>query len=199
MQSIRKVDKKLKLAPPGEGLPLLESFILKIVFPRLVRVKSRAHFAVLFAKELEKIRHLLENVSPRIAGTPVLIKRIRGIEDSSRFWSAYMTVDHLNIVNSNILVLIENLAKETEIQKKVEIAEVKPKPHVDGEVIDSFRSISENFISKTNQIPNLSSKAKHYHPWFGDMNAYSWFALAAVHMGIHRKQIELILEGCSID
>lgn len=42
----------------------------------------------------------------------VLIKRITGIEDSSRFWSVYMVLDHLLIVDRLTIKIMESLSRE---------------------------------------------------------------------------------------
>ena len=42
-------------------------------------------------------------------------------------------------------------------------------------------------------LPSLKKAARHSHPWFGPMDAAHWHALAAVHNGLHRRQIVSIL------
>ena len=50
------------------------------------------------------------------------------------------------------------------------------------------------------QSPRLSKEwgppqtaARYRHPWFGPLDAAGWHALAATHMGVHRRQLERIL------
>ena len=42
-------------------------------------------------------------------------------------------------------------------------------------------------------LETVRTKLRHAHPWFGPLDAAGWHAMAAMHMGIHRKQIERIL------
>ena len=43
--------------------------------------------------------------------------------------------------------------------------------------------------------PDLNTKLKYSHPWFGPMNAAAWHVLSAGHLAIHRKQLRRILTG----
>lgn len=40
---------------------------------------------------------------------PVLIDRVVGIEDSSRYWSVFMVLDHLRIVDEGMTQIIQAL------------------------------------------------------------------------------------------
>jgi hypothetical protein len=64
---------------------------------------SQAEASELFQRETEKILELVQTTPIKQAGTPVLIKRVTGIEDSSRNWSLYMVLDHLRIVDNGLL------------------------------------------------------------------------------------------------
>jgi hypothetical protein len=41
----------------------------------------------------------------------------------------------------------------------------------------------------------LETAALYAHPWFGRLNASEWYAMAGVHMGLHRVQLEKIVAG----
>ena len=58
-----------------------------------------------------------------------------------------------------------------------------------------FAKSADLFEKTAGSLVDLDLAATHDHPWFGPMTPKGWYGLAAVHMGIHRKQIEMILEG----
>ena len=101
-----------QLAPPGAGLPGPELFIARLLF-RLQKWRgNRDSFNARFIREREAIRRSLARCDGTAAGTRVLIKRLPGMEDSSRHWSVWMTLDHLRIVNHGIAKTIASLARE---------------------------------------------------------------------------------------
>ena len=137
---------------------------------------------------------LTENLDPALAQKQVLIKRIQGIEDSSRNWSVLMTLHHLVIVNTGIIATIEQLAAERPLNRKVSTAAVKPSPGQTMAMLGKFRENVQQYRERIDRLPGLDSKTRHLHPWFGQLNAHGWHCLAAVHHTIHRKQIEAILQ-----
>ncbi|MBX3389322.1 MAG: hypothetical protein KF691_07680 [Phycisphaeraceae bacterium] len=52
---------------------------------------------------------MYESLSAGAAAERVLIPRLRGLEDSSRYWSVWMMLDHLRIVNSQVAMVIASL------------------------------------------------------------------------------------------
>jgi len=41
----------------------------------------------------------------------------------------------------------------------------------------------------------LRTALKYKHPWFGPLDAAGWHTMAAWHIGLHRGQVERIVEG----
>ncbi|MEZ5323582.1 MAG: hypothetical protein R3F19_00735 [Verrucomicrobiales bacterium] len=184
-----------KLAPPGAGLPKIELIIARLRFGWARRIRSREEFSALFENERAQILRLADLCDAETGACPVLIDRIRGMEDSSRYWSVFMTLDHLRIVNLAIAAAIRALGKGELPDRVASTADVKPNPAADITAIDEFDRSCE-FLSKcARQVPDLNTLKRFKHPWFGPMNAAGWHALGAVHMRIHRKQIERILQG----
>jgi len=95
-----------QLAPPGAGLPRIEQLIARVLFARRRRNGSREAFNAHFRNEHELIRKMVEACSRDSGARRVLIQRVRGLEDSSRYWSVWMTLDHLRIVNSQIARIV---------------------------------------------------------------------------------------------
>ena len=88
------------LAAPGAGLPAPELWIARVLFALKRLFGSREAFTARFEQERAAIRQLLSTSDPARRGQQVLIPRLRGLEDSSRFWSVWMTLEHLSITNS---------------------------------------------------------------------------------------------------
>lgn len=91
-----------KLAPPGAGLPKLELMVAKLIFQWEVLRSSRDQAAATFSLQQHEIQRLVTPCDAATASQRVLIDRLRGLEDSSRNWSIFMTLDHLRIVNDAI-------------------------------------------------------------------------------------------------
>jgi len=79
-----------------------------------------------FLVERSKIKSLYSNLTEDNAKARILIKRLPGLEDSSRYWSVYMTLDHLRIVNLSIADVITKLANGAKPKVAASTAAVKP-------------------------------------------------------------------------
>jgi hypothetical protein len=186
-----------KLAPPGAGLPAVELFIARILFAVQRRTGNRESFNIRFVREREAIRRLADSCDAKSAATPVLIKRLPGMEDSSRHWSLWMTLDHLRIVNLGIAKTIGALAKGVVRPGQASTAAVKPSPTADASVVAGYEEACDAVLATVAAAPNLKTNARFAHPWFGPLDASGWHAMAGMHMALHRKQLEQILKGLS--
>jgi len=170
--------------------------VARVRFGWARRNTPREKFRKMFEQERDTILTLVQNCDAEIAMQQVLIDRIRGMEDSSRHWSVLMTVDHLRIVNQAMGEIIESLMKGELPDGEVRTADVKPDPDVTPEVIEEFEMGCDAFLEGTATLTGEGSgKLRHAHPWFGKMDADGWHALAAVHMRVHRIQIERIKQA----
>ncbi len=185
----------LALDPPGAGLPAYERWIVRPLFRVLRAVKSRQEFMAKFEEERQAILTMVADLPPKSGKKPVLIDRVQGMEDSSRYWSVYMTLDHLRIVNLSIAQVIKILASGDEVIPVVSVADVKPDPSVGVEIVKAFRQSARLYQRALRDLPTLKTSRRHRHPWFGELDAAGWHALTALHLKIHRKQIERILAG----
>jgi len=184
-----------KLAPAGAGLPLPELLIGKMIFTIRRLTGNRTSFNQRFVSERASIRRLVESCDADSLGKRVLIKRPPGLEDSSRYWSVLMTLDHLRIVNSQLVQVFERLPHGKLPDREASTAAVKPSAGVTQEVIREYEASCDSLLSSVAAVPDLKTKLRYRHPWFGPMDAHAWHSLAGGHMGIHRIQIERIIEG----
>jgi uncharacterized damage-inducible protein DinB len=184
-----------KLAPPGAGLPALELFVGRLLFALRRATSTRNSINAQFQHEREKIRALIEKCDADSGACQVLIRRLPGLEDSSRFWSVWMTLDHLRIVNRAIAGVIESLTRGRLPDGTAGAAAVKPSPDVTSAVIGEYEQACEALLAAVAATSDLKTNLRYAHPWFGPLKAAGWHALSAGHMRIHRGQIVRILQG----
>jgi len=186
-------DSSPALDRPGAGLPAIEKWIGRIVLKVGAMFTPTSRIIDRIATERDRLLELCHDLSANAGTTRVLVDRVRGIEDSSRHWSVFMTLEHLRLVNDGIVSIITALKRGDPPDLVVRIEDVKPPSEVGEEVISGFE---ESLVDLTRGIEsqNRSSHSRHPHPWFGPLTAHQWAHLAAMHLGIHRHQIQRILE-----
>jgi hypothetical protein len=184
-----------RLAPPGAGLPKIELHLARLLFALRRRRGNRDSFNRSFQAERKKIRTLTGSCDAESGTRRVLIKRVPGLEDSSRYWSVAMTLDHLRIIHNAITRTIEALAAGTVPKGTASTARVKPSPQATMAVVTEYEQSCDHLLAAAAAVPDLNTPLRYAHPWFGPLNAAGWHALAASHIKIHRVQIERILQG----
>jgi hypothetical protein len=183
------------LAPPGAGLPKIERFVANLMIRWSAARTSRDQAASTFGAERATILNLLQGRDEATLSKPILIPRLPGLEDSSRYWSPLMVADHLRIVNREIAEVITQLGQGKVRERPASIAGVKPSPTVTATVIAEFDRGCDEFHAAVGAVRDLKTAPKFAHPWFGAMDAATWHFMAGFHMRLHRKQMQLILSG----
>jgi uncharacterized damage-inducible protein DinB len=186
-----------KLAPPGAGLPAMEHLVARILFALRRWTATRESVNARFQHERKAIRALVGGCSADSAGRRVLIDRPRGLEDSSRHWSVWMTLDHLRIVNRAITRIIQDLTQGRIPEGEASTATVKPSPEATATVAAEYETACDALLAAVAAAPDLNTTLRFAHPWFGPLNAADWHTLAAGHMGIHREQLARIIKALS--
>ncbi len=186
-----------RLAPPGAGLPRIEAWVSRhIVFPLASRLISWDGAAALFQKEGARLLALAELLPADVLQRPVLIRRVTGIEDSSRNWSPAMVLEHLMITGWGMADLTVALSHGRQPEMVVSTAAVKPAGGRGEGIVAEYRAFLGEFARKiAGETGDRASRTRHVHPWFGAITARQWHALAAMHQRIHRKQMERIVAG----
>jgi hypothetical protein len=186
-----------QLAPPGAGLPKIELLIARLMFAAQRMTGNRESHSARFREERANIRRLIQGLNEESAARRVLIQRPPGLEDSSRYWSVWMTLDHLRIMHGGINRIITTLLKGAKPPGAASTAAVKPNPQVIGAVVADYEKSCDDLLATVAAADNLKTATRYEHPWFGLQNAAGWHAMAAMHLGIHRVQIERIVAGLS--
>lgn len=182
-----------RLAPPGAGLPKPELCIANLIFHSKRRFTTRAQAEALIAAECDALAALAADCEPADGARQILIPRLRGLEDSSRNWSVYMTLEHLRIVNTAITDTVRRLAAGQTPAVPASTAAVKPAPGIEARVIKTFVQGCTELGRTAAAVPDLRTSVRFAHPWFGRLDAAGWHFLAGFHLRLHRRQVESIL------
>ncbi|MBS0656652.1 MAG: DinB family protein [Verrucomicrobia bacterium] len=184
-----------KLAAPGAGLPWLELMVARYwTFPRFCRRTTWEQADEIFAREGQKILALVEPLDAATLRRRVLIDRFPGIEDSSRYWSPAMVLEHLDIVGSLMTHAVVELSHGRLPQGKADVAAVKPKGTDGGDPVGEFRDFLLTIRGRlAKEVGDRESPTRFLHPWFGPLGVHQWHCLLAAHQAIHRRQLKLIL------
>ncbi len=188
------------LAKPGAGLPFHEWLIARyLIIPSAMKSTSSEQAIELFSTESGTIRDLISNLSPDRLNVRRLIRRLQGLEDSSRSWSVTMALQHLVIVNRQIQKTMIALSEGNTDLRTVGIADLKPSADAQAEVtLSEFEDMTASFCRTAGSTDlDRHPESKYPHPWFGPMNAKEWLVMAALHQRIHRRQIEEIIKKLS--
>ncbi len=182
-----------KLAPPGAGLPKPELYVARALFALRRWTSSRTALTALFQRERAAIRRILLSCEGSAGARRVLIRRLPGLEDSSRYWSVWMTLDHLRIVHREMRRVIEALTGGVVPEGVASTAAVKPGVELSAGIVAEYEESCDALLAAVATPANLKTSLRFAHPWFGPLDAAGWHALSAVHLGIHRVQIERIV------
>ena len=186
-----------KLDKPGAGLPWFEKLIAKHVFVLGTAKKTDKDQAITLLEQTgRKTLDLVKTIPEDQRTAQILIPRIRGLEDSSRYWSALMTLEHLLITGVGMQDLIITLSNQNSFDRMVRIEDVKPQGIKNSDDLflqyEDFLNAYRTAIEPLDDLKNTNFT--HDHPWFGPLNAHQWLCLNGFHHTLHLKQIEMILE-----
>lgn len=196
------MDHHPKLEPAGAGLPWLEKFLLKyLYYPWKTGHHTWSQSIQNFQSETQKILKIVEKVSEEDFQTRILIPRLKGMEDSSRYWSIALTMDHLCITIGGMTMVAAELAKGNPLSIMVDTAMVKPKQENVGnkaKMIEQLEKITRESVNLLLPFEKSASGMHRLnHPWFGKIDANGWVWVLGQHQALHRKQIQLIVERIS--
>lgn len=182
------------LQAPGAGLPAWERWMLAALI-YAASYASKQKMLRILQREADSILQCVECLDAAQGAHRILVDRVLGMEDNSRYWSAYMVLEHLVIVDSAVGAMIRALASGQALTREVRIQDVKPRPEAGPEQIERFKRAVASYINVIEALPHLQTQVQHAHPWFGPLGGRGWHALTAFHHRVHRKQLERIVAG----
>lgn len=188
-------NKEPQLAPPGAGIPWTQQKVLQYFVAPFVANRTDWDISERrFRRINEKILLELEGLSEQQLGTRILVPPQQGLEDSSRYWSIAMTLEHMVIAGKGIFYAISELSQDKIPAGEANTAAVKPSGGLSiNQSVEQFKKFTDvGFQKLLESIKNRDSKLKFRHPWFGLMNAKQWFWLLPIHHNLHLKQIREI-------
>jgi len=180
---------------PGAGLPLAQLLFSRLILAIASAVDSRESALRRFTSEARRIRKLVDPLDATVGARRVLVPRLLGLEDSSRFWSPFMVVEHLVIVDTNVFRIMTDLMAGRLHPDEARIEDFKPARSVERASLVAFDKLVAQFNAQVPQWSDLRTRCRHVHPWFGPLDAHRWLCLAGLHHGIHRRQLKRILAG----
>ncbi len=183
------------LARPGAGLPAAELLLSRVIFAVTRLTDSRASALRRLSAEAGRICALVGALDDHAGARRVLVPRLLGLEDSSRFWSPFMVVEHLVIVDTNMFRIMSDLVAGRTHPHEARIEDFKPAPTAGRDALVSFQKLVGDFEANVPRWPDLRTRCRHAHPWFGPLDAHGWLCLAGMHHAIHRRQLDRILQA----
>lgn len=181
-----------RLAPPGAGIPWIERQVASFLLRRRTKAYEKNAANLVIRDQRSAIEQLWKVTPSAKRNLRVLIPRPPGLEDSSRFWSVNMVLDHLRIANESIAGVIQELGREHIPPGKASTADVKPSPDCSDDVFFPFQAACEEIEDVVSRLPEMRTHATYTHPWFGPLNAAQWHLMAGFHMRLHLAQIQTI-------
>jgi hypothetical protein len=194
-----KMPTEPKLQKPGSGLPFFEHLYARYwALPTSSRKISWEQSVEQIVRESNRILEMTAGLTTEQLAKKILIKRIPGIEDSSRYWSAAMTMEHLIIVGTGMTDIIFALSNGT--RPPVEPDAAKVKPHGTLPVAQARQALKD-FTTRASEklltsgptaIGDRNSPTTLKHPWFGELPARKWVWVLGFHQTVHRRQVAAI-------
>jgi len=167
-----------------------------ILFPLLNSLISWDKAWDIFDKEGQKILKLVSEVEKEQLFQRVLVPKLFGLEDNSRYYSIAMVIEHLLMVGMALQTRVPLLSRGKKLNKHVKIEDVKPYREIDEDIVEKFEEFLSTYREKLDKnVEDIHIDNTSLHPWFGEFNPKQWSLLAFVHQIVHRRQVEAILKG----
>ena len=148
------------LARPGAGLPAPELLFSQWLLAFVRATSSRASAWRRFLREARRICRLVGPLEDGVGGRQMLVPRLMGLEDSSRFWSPFMVVQHLIIVDSNMFRIITDLVAGRPHPDEARIENFKPSPTAGRACLAVFEQLVAEFAAIVPKWPNMHTQCR---------------------------------------
>lgn len=179
-----------QLAPPGAGLPWLESLMIRCFGHWMLRSRfDWEHAQAAIARVSSRMTKEAMDMDDEGLARRVLIQRLRGLEDSSRYWSSEMVLEHLVITGELFTNYVVALSHGRPVTDQRGIADIKPLGGLGRAIVARFAAVHEAIpVRLASEAGPFRDGPSHPHAWFGKLTAADWLSLTALHLGLHEKQ-----------
>jgi hypothetical protein len=125
----------------------------------------------------------------------VLVPPQIGLEDSSRYYSYAMVLEHLTITGLGVARIVSELTHLRPPSGAVRTAALKPAGGLSlEETVAGYEAMLGEFRRLTiDEAGDRGTPLRFEHPWFGALPAGRWMHFAPFHQTIHLKQARRIL------
>ncbi len=109
-----------------------------------------------------------------------------------------MILAHLADSNDRLTEVVPRLSDEEELPGALVTSELHGVADAGYEALGAFKESVARYLKQIAALPQLRSRARYVHPWFGPLNAHQWHCVAAGHHLIHRRQLEHLLNRLAV-
>jgi len=185
-----------ELGKSGAGISPTKVILAKyIMFPLLNRTISWYGAWNVFESEGQKIIDMSYKLDSEQLFQRVLVPKLFGLEDNSRYYSVAMVLEHLLSVGRALETRVPILSRGIELKGDIKIEDVKPYNAIDDDIVEQFEEFISHFREQIEDCDDIHIDNASPHPWFGAFNPKQWSILGMVHQVIHRRQIEAIIKA----
>ena len=85
--------------------------LVKLIIRTRFRFSRREAVCAQIRKTGEIYLEIAEKIDPELASTPKEVPALFGVDEDMRHWSFYQVLEHNVIVNRNITLLVQSLAR----------------------------------------------------------------------------------------
>lgn len=146
---------------------------------------------------LNRYLWLARSIDSEAGRRPVRVPPLMGVDEDMRDWSFFMILEHNVIVNNIFTMVVESLAhgKTPEVSSDFDPKrDVMPSASPGEEQIQAFRRSVEAHLEKVSRLSRLRQGPTSLHPVFGNLNAHGWHCMFGLHLDIHCKQAEAVIQ-----
>jgi gamma-glutamylcyclotransferase (GGCT)/AIG2-like uncharacterized protein YtfP len=139
-------------------------------------------------RRVEELGGVFDEIFERLT----TVRRLPGIEESTRHWSLAEVYEHLIIVNRRVAEVVVSLGSRREAGPSWTILDLKPHGRPAAELRRELGGLPVELAEVEKSVADWRSPTRHPHPWFGPLDVRNWWALNAIHNDVHRRQVERI-------
>lgn len=183
------------LEKPGAGIAwYYQRFSHLVLAPLVANRASWASSRRRLPKLHAAVRGAVSGLDEARCRQRVLVPRLLGLEDSSRYWSVAMTVRHMHIVSPLMAQVVVRLSHHEDIAERVDFAAVKPEVERNAtDAIAAYFAFADGVLEELEaKVGDRDSPTTLPHPWFGPLTARGWYWLLATHTLVHLRQVRAI-------